>query len=432
MVLIRKRERYMPDSGRGRASAGRRRELGALTALALAAALAAAPAALASRDPVASGSFSLTLSRGFKKQLARSGVLMTRTALPIRTGAIDPIAGSGSLALGGKLRFKRAGKFVAFTNLSAELGPGGVLIGKKARGHRVQLFGLRGGTVAREGFGAKISGVEASLLPSAVKQVRAGLLRDRANQARPKLALRAGLAGSLAVSVKPQTVEVTGGEMQITPGLPTSAGTVASKLSNHCINLFPDGVLAGLPSGPQGVAPATQDSFTIGPGPTLTGSGTLHLPVTGGTISPVGTAGVINQAGGSTLTSTSDSLFGLFGCTTTNTVRQTDFSTDLLRGTASAHVVVSGPPAPLGGDHGTVVTENLDISNATVSADPAAHTVTVSGIKVTINKASALDLNQTFQQPIYNIFHQPINPDPNMELIAGDVIGVATLSATVR
>jgi hypothetical protein len=109
------------------------RPRGLLVAHLLVAALVFAPAALAAGDPVASGSFHLKLSRSFHKQLRRNGVAMKPNVFSVEQGSIDPITGTGTLTLTGKLRFKHGHRKVVYKKVTAALGSNGFLKGGSQR-----------------------------------------------------------------------------------------------------------------------------------------------------------------------------------------------------------------------------------------------------------------------------------------------------------
>ncbi len=367
------------------------RPRGLLVALLLVAALVFAPAVLAAADPVASGSFHLKLSRSFHKQLRSNGVAMKPKVFSVEQGSIDPTTGTGSLTLKGKLRFKHGHKKVVYKKVTATLGPNGFL-----KGGGVKLFNLRGGTVVRNGFGADVSGIKASFRKGAAKKINKRLGLHSLHRAR---------AGSLSVSEQPQTVEVTGGTAHVVPDptLTAGSGTVASKLFAHCIN---------------GLTGAT----AIGPGiknPPLSAP-SFDLPVTGGTISPDGADGVVDQAGGIQIAN--GGVGGSCASSTGVNIQQTNFANNLLSNYISSHVVVVGS-VPTVGDQGVVIGSNLDASNDTVSANPDDHSVTVKGTVIRINKGSALVLNRTFPQPSYNA---------SMEFVSGDLYGTVDLTVTTR
>lgn len=364
---------------------------GLLVALLLVGALAFAPTAFAAGDPVANGSFHLKLSRSFHNQLRRNGVAMKPKVFTVEQGSIDPITGTGTLTLKGKLRFKHDHKKVVYKKVTARLGSNGVL-----KGGGVKLFNLTGGTVVRNGFGADLSGVKASFRKGAAKKINKKLGLHSLHRAR---------AGSLSVSEQPQTVEVTGGDVHVVPDptLTAGSGTVASKLLAHCV------------LGLTGVS-------VIGPGikNPPAGEPSFDFPVTGGTISPEGTDGVVDQAGG--IQVANGGVGGSCASSTGVNLQQTNFANNLLSNYISSHVVIVGS-VPTVGDQGVLIGSNLNASNATVSANPDHHSVTVNGTVIRINKGSALVLNQTFAQPSYNA---------SMEFVSGDLFGTVDLTATTR
>jgi hypothetical protein len=369
---------------------------GRVAALPLVAALALAAPASGAGDPVATGSFHLKLSRSFKHQLRHNGVAMKPKAFSAKGGSIDPISGTGTLILNGKLRFKHDHKKVIYKTLTATLRSNGVL-----KGDGGKLFKLRGGAVTRNSFGADISGVKASFLQAAAKKI---------NKKLGIHSLHRASAGSLSVSEQPQTVEVTGGTAHLVPDPTTTAGsgTIASKLLAHCIN--------GL-SGVTAIGPGIKNPPLNTP--------SFDFPITGGTISPLGTDGVVNQAGGIEVENRRTGGVPV-ACNTPSlilaTLQQTEFANNLLSNYISSHVVIVGS-VPTVGDQGVVIGLSLNASNATVSSNPDDHSVTVKGTVIRFNKGSALALNQTFAQPSY---------DASMEFVAGDLFGTVDLTVTTR
>jgi hypothetical protein len=359
--------------------------------------LAFAPAARGAADPVSSGSFNLKLSGAFKDQLRHNGVAMKPKAFTLKEGEVDPVNGTGEVTLKGKLRFKHGQRTVAYKNVTAKLGDGGVL-----KGNGTKLFRLRGGSVTRDGFGAEITGVKATLLRSAARKLNRKLRLD---------SLHSGSAGALSVSAQPQTVEVTGGVVQVVPDPDLSSlGNVAGKLNAHCIQFS---------SGNTAIAPGTKGGTTSNP--------FYDFPVTGGTISPLGTDGAFQLAGGIQVLNRKTGGGVPAECNSPTpvalaTLQQTDLALNLLQDYVSTHVVVNGS-VPTQGDNGVRIGSNLDTSRATVIADPSNHTVSIQGIVVTINSATALVLNQTFLQPSFNA---------SMEFANGDLFGTLDLTVTTR
>jgi hypothetical protein len=368
---------------------------GLASILMLAALLAIVPSAAAAGDPVASGSLRLKTSGSLKKQLKRSHATMSPKALTIDKGTLDPTTGSGQLSFKGSLRFKHGQKKVVYRKLSATLGAGGVL-----KSGTTPLFGLRGGTLTRDGFGAQISSAKLTLRRSAAKKLSRKLGLP---------SLRAGSAGSASVAAQPQTVQIVSGSATLAPYLPNHAGSVAAKLGAHCVNSA---------SGVTPIAPATEPAGVTTP---------FVFPVTGGTISPDGADGTIQQSGGLKLVSVTGGPGVSPHCNTITPAQltETDFAYDLLQKTVLSHVVISGHPTDPTGDQGVLVGATLDSAQLTVSVDPAKHTVATSGAEIRINRGTALYLNQVFPQPVASY-------DPSSEFAAGDAFGVASVTATVR
>jgi hypothetical protein len=180
----------------------RGRAIGAAATLAASLALIASPAARGAGDPVASGSFKLHLSRGFKDQLRANGVKMKPLSPKLRKGSLDPSTGDGRLSRG-NLTFEKGGSEVVYRKLQANLGVGGGIRGSSGR-----LFALSRGEVARRGFGAVLSGMKVKLTKSAARKLNRGLGLH---------SLHPGKAGSAAFSEQPQTVEVEEGTALVTP-----------------------------------------------------------------------------------------------------------------------------------------------------------------------------------------------------------------------
>src|SRR4051794_638726 len=129
--------------------------------LAVAGLLAVASPALAGKDELKGGSVTIQLqgSRGLKLK-------PTSLNLPITGGAVDPIDGSGPVQVSGSFQARRGkGKTkvrITALNLGANGGQGSITakVGKKG----VTPFGtLTGGTVTRDGFGAKIENITITL-----------------------------------------------------------------------------------------------------------------------------------------------------------------------------------------------------------------------------------------------------------------------------
>jgi hypothetical protein len=377
----------------------RQRLLGLVLAASVLGTMVAAPAANAAGDPVAAGRFDLALSPTFKQQLRKRHSSIAVSGLAIQGGSVDPLTGTGSLKLSGRVKFGHRGKSVSFQKLTATLGPNGALTGNATKRHgrvaaaSTTLFDLSGGSVVRDGFGAQISDVEASFGPRG-----AGSLRHFFG-----VRLPSGSAGSLALNTQPATVEVLGGTATVTQDL--SLGGVANKLRAHCIDPV------------DGIKPSGQATQPGGPGTPF------QIPVSGGTISPNGwTDGEVDLAGGMDIEVGGPGLPG--GCPTSSvaTVHLANFAVNVARKSVLTDFSVGGPNSPFGA---TVIRTELqgDTSHATMLADPTAHVLTASGATLGLDEASVAIMNQYLP-------HASGGPIPDFAV--GDMLGSASMTVNSR
>jgi hypothetical protein len=363
-------------------------------------------------DPVASGTFKLKLSSGFKKQLKKNHLKMKPAKFGLKGGSqIDPTTGAGTLFLG-KVTFKKGGKKYAIKNAKATLGANGgkgKLAGKAKGGVNVKLFSLKGGTLVRNGFGADLTGVKAKLLKGAAKKI---------NKALGLHSLHPGSAGKASASEQPKTVVVNSGYVFVDiplgylpaslPGTGLDPNTVAAKQPSHCIG--PAGGVHVIPgpdaSNPARVSTVTSTDPVLGPPPSGIAAHFRFPVVSGGTIGPAGNAGAFGVQGGVSLeTGTSALDNALFpqpaSCageaqgpnTSHSLLETTNLAPNLALGNVQSLVNFAGtqpgcnftgqpancPTAVFSGSKGTAIGQTLDLTGATVSADPTAKTVTISG-----------------------------------------------------
>jgi hypothetical protein len=385
----------------------RGRAIGIVAILVTSVALLSAPTAFGAGDPIASGTFSFKLSSGFKHQLKINHVKLKPKAFSIKAGSsVDPITGAGTVRLG-KITFQKGNKKVVYSSVKATLGANGGT--GNIKGSTGKVFSLKGGTVARNGFGATISGVKVKLLKGAAKKI---------NRKLGLHSLHKGSAGSLGVTEQPQTVQIVSGTAYVdVPASDLSDKTsLTGKLSAHCINPG---------NGASAIAPAT---LTLGPPSPPAPPGTLarfKFPVAGGTISPAGNDGVIQQQGGVHLANT----LGGIGCPPagSTTIDQKDFGVNLALLNIQADVVFGGtiPGNFLGGpgDKGIAIGQVIDPAGVTVSANPTTHTITVDGGTIKNNATAAQTLNALFPRT---------TSDPGDDFANGDRFGRATVTVTVR
>jgi hypothetical protein len=415
----------------------RGRALGVVVAVATTAALVSAPMALGAGDPVASGKFTLKLSGSFKHQLKRNGVKMKPKKLKFKVGSLDPTTGAGKLRLA-KLTFKKGKEKVVYGNLKAILGANG---GKGSiKGSSGKLFKLKGGTLTRNGFGATVRGIKAKFRKSAAKKI---------NRMLGLHSLHKGKAGKVSFAEQPQTVAIVSGTANIAiptaylpssglPGTGLDPNTVAAKQPSHCISIA---------HGVQAIAPAT---LTQAPVPPAGGTAaTFTFPVTGGTVSPAGTDGVIQMSGGVRVMTGkvgdfADAVFPqpspcgseLPGTSTsTSFLDTTNLAPNLGLLNVQSSVLIGGTspgcngtgvacgPAVFPGDKGIAIGQALDRSGATVTADPNAKTVSIGNVVIKNNALSSTTLGGLFPNASGNTAK---------DFADGDKFGIATLQVNTR
>jgi hypothetical protein len=462
---------------------GRGRAIGIVAAFAMTAALVVAPIASGAGDPIASGTLKFKFSSGFKKQLKKNHVKLKPKKYKIKTGSnLDPTTGAGLIRVG-NITFKKGGEKLVFKNSKVTLGANGGKgsLSGSAKGATKKIFKLKGGTVTRDGFGAKLNGVKLTFQKGAAKKI---------NKALGLHSLHKGSAGKLTTSESPQTVAVTSGFVNVAvpftylpatfappsgpgliPGSGTDPNTVAAKQSAHCISEFAGApVIPGNPSNP------ARETTGLAPDPVLgappAGFAALYrFPVTGGTISPAATDGALQLSGGIRLQTGRVAADGLAvadqpgscaretpGAATSHSFLNTEFNNpsvsiytpsstnvgpNLGQKNTQSYVTIGGTSpgcngtgagtpasptgcgAPLGGAgfKGVSIGQTLDTSGQTVSADPNAKTVAVSGTVIKNNATTAAVLNQLFPNASGNAA---------LNFADGDKFGISSVTVNTR
>jgi hypothetical protein len=370
--------------------------------------LVASSTVLAAPDPLSSGSVTL--------QLRSSGGLKlkpgTRT-LTITTGNLDPTTGAGTLETRGAIRAKRGKrktkvKITALV-LGANGGPGKITarIGKK----NVGAFGkLSGGTVTRDGWGARVDGVTATLGSKGAKALTRAFSPRSGKKSGTKASTAAARIkggkplGTVSVTGVPRTVEVLpGGTLTFTAD--TAVGGFAFKLIAHCVS--------GLSPGGIGFIPPAVQSGPLGE--------VFTFPVTGGSIAPDFTAGRVTSAGGQTITK-NNGLGSPLACASMEppvgtTIIQSEWEAQFELKALAAFTTL--PTGPVGiGSLGP-----FDLTAATTSADVNTKQITVTDAPVTLDGLSAFIFNQVFPNA---------SGDPNNDFMEGDLLGTLSLSVTTH
>jgi hypothetical protein len=336
----------------------------AILAAALFALLAFAPFASAAADPVASGSATVTLNSGFVNTLKKKGVKISKigaaklkgkkATFPVTGGEMDPTNGLGTLNLGGGLQFKHGKKKAPLKALVINTAKKG-LYGKVA-GKKVKVANIAGYSFARAGFGVSLSINKLKLTNAAAKQLNKKLGFKKG----PKPFKGNRLMAKATAEEQPSTVTVL-------PG-----GNVSFNADLELLKKLED-----VETFASTIAPTTEK-----------GKGNYELPITGGSIAPTATAGVVQTGGGLKLfqklpTGPSSAL--------ETEITLGNFYVDLSAKTISVEVIAkSNASESLNlGNLGRSSIADLTLTGATVSADAAARTVTVKDASATLQPVAA-------------------------------------------
>jgi hypothetical protein len=366
--------------------------------VAVAGLLALAGSAAAGPDELKGGSVVLQLQNARGLKLKPKGL-----TLPISSGAVDPISGGGTVQVNGGFRAKRGkGKAkvkITRLTLGANGGPGSVSakVGKRSVG---SFATLTGGTVARNGYGATISNVRATIARKGAQALNRAFSPKKGKGARKSArgGVKAGqpLGTIVSLTTDPRSIEVVPGTGDLT--LATDVGeSFAQKLPEHCISLL-------------GVSPVPPGEMLLVP------PGAFRFPVSGGSAAPDFSAGEVMTAGGQTLTK-DNGLLTPGACTSAQPPVGSqlvsvdigvNFANNLLNSTATLPTGAS-LRAPLA---------NIDFSTGTRSFDPSTNELTATGATAKLSFPAALTLNQFFPNQ---------SGDPGNDFVEGDLIGTIDL-----
>src|SRR5215218_1830987 len=246
----------------------------AALAAALFALLAFAPFASATPDPVASGSTTVTFNKGWTKYLKTFGIKIQKVGsakvntkkatFKVSGGDMDPTNGLGTLALAGGIKFKAGKKSASVKAMVLDTGKS--VLTAKVSGKKVKFANLKGLSYTRNGFGVNVSLKTLKLNGAAAKQLNKKLGYAKG---KPKPFLGGKKIGKSASESQPATVAIIPGNNLVFNGSPE----LLTKLSNveAKVQLIP---------------------------PTTASGTTFTSPITGGSVSPLGTAGTVMSAGG--------------------------------------------------------------------------------------------------------------------------------------
>lgn len=335
---------------RGTLSAG-------ILAAALIALMAVAPFASAASDPLASGSTTMTLQKSFTNYLKTFGITVAKISpaklksgkatFNVTGGSLDPTTGKGTVNLGGGLKFKAGKKSTTVKGLVLDTNKKSLT--GKVGGKKVKIASIAGWSFTRAGFGVNLKINKVKLTNAGATQLNKKLGYAKG---KPKPFLKNKLIAKATSETQPSTVTVLPvGNMTF-----SGSATLLKKLSNVEVKLETLGL--------------TQNTGT-----TFTG------PILGGTVSPTGTAGVIQSGIGIRMVQNLQ-----FGPSTTITLG--GVYVDLAAKTATVEVVAESNAVDPSTGKKPLNLGNLgrssiaDITLTGVTADPTTRTVAINAAGV--------------------------------------------------
>jgi hypothetical protein len=335
--------------------------MGATLSVALLALFASTSLASAGSDPIGSGTTTITLSKAFTKTLKQHKVRLVPIApaqvshstltLPVSGGTLDSATGVGTVDHGGQVKFTLAKRVVLFKDFVLNTTTKTPLIAK-VDGGQLNVAAAPAFTSSREGFGAAVS----------VKTLK--LTEKTAVRLNKKLGLKKvfkvnQLIGSSLTKTQPSTVQIQpAGKLTLDPDPQAFA-----KLAEHHVSINP-------------VSPAELSSGSFG-----------FSIIPGGTIAPNASLGTL-KSGGSIELLRLEEKTSSYGQVVLH-----EIWLNLAERTAMAELEVQ-PTPPYRGKKGQTTVLDLNMSSATVSADPTAHTVAVSGATASFNPTLAASFNE--------------------------------------
>jgi hypothetical protein len=384
---------------------------------ALAALLAFAPFASATSDPLASGTTRITLNKGLFKKLKKSGVKVQKinpatvkkrkVTLPVSGGSLDPLTGAGSIEHNGGIKFKRGKKTAKVTVLVLETSTNSLKA--KVAGKKMKLASVKGVTVTRNGFGANVSVSSLKLTGKAAKQLNKKL--GFTGKAKKKAPFKGGKSlGASASETQPKTVAVlAGGNTNL-----TLSPAALQKLARV-------GPPPGETEGPFAV------KLSIVPPATLVSAGpppTLGFPISGGTIAPDATSGIVQHTGGIQLKQNLEAV----GKGET-TLTMSNIWIDLGAKTATVEVSIENPKTPEAnlGNLGRSSIADIQLTGATITSNPLTRTISVVNGTATLQAVTAETLNSVFITPI-----EKATAEPQEKFAAGDPLGSFSFTVTTQ
>jgi hypothetical protein len=392
-----------------------------ILATALIALLAFAPLASATPDPVGGGSTTVTLKGNFVNYLKTFGIkvqkigpakLNGKKATFTNTGgSVDPTTGQGEVTLGGGLKFK-AGKKTAPVK-ALVLNTTKKALFAKVAGKKMKFATVAGWSQARNGFGVNITVKKLKLTGSAASALNK---KTGYQKGKPKPFLANKLMAQAKSDVQPSTVAVLPGG-NATLALSAQAVEKLSKVGPEVApGFWPFEVKLAT------VAPTT---VTV-PGPPPT----VAFPISGGTMGPSATSGVLQTIGGLTLSQNLEALGPNGNGQTTLTLGNiwVDMGTKQASVEVSVTSTATNEETKKAANLGNLGRASIaDLVIGPVTIDSATRTISVTNATATLQAVTAETLNSVFIKPI----EKEAGPD-DVQFAAGDPLGTFSFTAQTQ
>jgi len=384
---------------------------------ALVALLSFAPFASAASDPLASGSTTITLNKGLFKKLKKVGVKVLKVSpatvkgkkvtLPVSGGSLDPTTGQGTVEHNGGFKFKRGKRKAVINTVVLETTTSSLKA--KVAGKSMKLATVKGATTSRNGFGANVSITALKLTGKAAKQLNKKLGFTGKNKKKAPFKSGRNLGASVS-ETQPKTVTVLAGNA-VNLTLSVAALQKLAKV----------GPPPGEAEGPFAVKLSILPPTTIvsaGPPPTL------GFPISGGTIAPDASSGIVQTSGGIQLKQNLE----LVGKGET-TLTMGNIWIDLGAKTATVEVTIENPKTPAAnlGFLGRSSIADIQLTGATITSNPLTRTVSVQNGSATLQAVTAETLNSVFITPI-----EEATAEPQEKFAAGDPLGTFSFTAQTQ
>jgi hypothetical protein len=343
----------------------------AIVAAAVAAMLVLAPLASAASNPIAKGSTTLTINGGLNNKAKKAGIKITaikpatlkgtKATFAVTGGSIEPTTGAGTVTHSGGLKITWGKKSIALK--AFEINTSKKTLTATAGGKKVQIATLGGASSARLGFGNSISA-------KSVKLTKAGAnALNKALTPKPtKVKVKVKKNGKTVIKTK--TVKTQ-------PAFKANMvlGKTTTEVEPKTDNVLPTGTMTY--AGDSGLFGKLKDVGVVVEtiSPTTVNGTTYSSGISGGTISPLGTEGQVNSAGGIKL------VQKLEGTPFSTTITLGSIGVDLAAKTATvevngeSNVEVEGKKPLNVGNLGRSSIADLTITNN--SPSPATRTVSI-------------------------------------------------------